>query len=63
MLLLDEPTSALDDRSEADVIRFLRESSRELTVVVITHRRAILEACDREVVLDRGRIVADHPVR
>jgi ABC-type multidrug transport system fused ATPase/permease subunit len=64
ILLLDEATSALDAASEAMVNNTIERlmSDRRRTVVVITHRLAIAQRCDRIVVLDQGvvREVGSH---
>jgi ABC-2 type transport system ATP-binding protein len=62
ILLLDEPTSALDPIAARQVRRSLASLAQERhrTVVVCTHDLAEAEQlCDRVVVLERGRIVAD----
>ncbi len=46
ILLLDEVTSALDEATEQRVLRNLREMT-DRTVVIVTHRPAALEICDR----------------
>ena len=46
VLLLDEATSALDAATEARLLRNLRELHGR-TVVIVTHRPAALEVCDR----------------
>ena len=46
VLLLDECTSALDSRTEQQLLQNLR-SLTDQTVVIITHRPAALEICDR----------------
>lgn len=46
VLLLDEATSALDGATEARLLRNLRDMT-DRTVVVVTHRPAALEICDR----------------
>lgn len=48
VLLLDEATSALDAATEARLLRNLRTLTGR-TVVVVTHRQAALEVCDRVV--------------
>lgn len=48
VLLLDEATSALDEKTEAQLLKNLRELT-DKTVVIITHRPAALEICDRKV--------------
>jgi len=58
ILLLDEATSALDAESERLVQAALHRISRDRTTVTIAHRLATVQAADRIVVLDSGRIVA-----
>ncbi len=61
VLLLDEPTAALDEVAEREVIGRLRALAPGRTLVVATHRPAVLEAVDRVLVLDGGAIVMDGP--
>lgn len=46
VLLLDECTSALDSQTEMQLLKNLR-SLTDKTVIIITHRPAALEICDR----------------
>lgn len=48
VLLLDEATSALDEQTERRVLENLR-SMTDRTVLIITHRPAALEICDRVI--------------
>jgi ATP-binding cassette subfamily C protein LapB len=59
ILLLDEPTSAMDVQSERQLIARLKPFLQPMTVIVITHRPALLDLVDRVVVLDQGKVVAD----
>ena len=58
LLLLDEATSALDSESERAVQRALDRLMAGRTTLVIAHRLATVQAADRIIVLDRGRIDA-----
>ncbi|WP_344264662.1 thiol reductant ABC exporter subunit CydD, partial [Streptomyces sodiiphilus] len=51
VLLLDEPTAALDGATEADVAAAVRRLARGRTVLLVTHRPALLAAADRVVAL------------
>jgi branched-chain amino acid transport system ATP-binding protein len=62
LLLLDEPASGLTPAELEPftaLLRLLREEL-ELTVLLIEHQMAMVMAlCDRVVVLDRGRVLAE----
>ena len=59
LLVLDEPTSSMDPASEKLVIDRLKAWAGNRTVVMITHRNTLLELCDRVLVIEQGKIVAD----
>jgi ATP-binding cassette subfamily C protein LapB len=63
VLLLDEPTGAMDGVTEAKLLAELGAYARreQVTLVIVTHRPAVLDVVDRVVVLDRGRKVQDGP--
>ena len=65
VVFLDEPTLGLDVESSLTLRRELRRivADRGLTVVLSSHDMGVLEdVCDRVVVLNEGRIVADDSV-
>ncbi len=59
ILLLDEPSSNLDNQSEALLRQRLQRASADKTIILVTHRTALLELVDRLIVIDCGQIVAD----
>lgn len=61
ILLLDEPTAAIDDVSEKQLIDHMKVWLGHRTMVVATHRRAVLELVDRIIVVNEGRVVMDGP--
>lgn len=61
IVLLDEPTASLDDVSEQQLIQQLKGWLGQKTLVIATHRRAVLELVDRIIVLHDGKIVMDGP--
>ena len=61
ILLLDEPTANMDIDSEQAVINGLRQAAAETTVIVATHRMALLDLVDRVIWLEEGRVFADKP--
>jgi ATP-binding cassette subfamily B protein len=56
--VLDEPLLALDRGAAEQVARALRAHAPEATLVVVDHRPEALQAVDRAIVLERGRLVA-----
>ncbi|UYA59287.1 Type I secretion system ATPase, LssB family LapB [Pectobacterium sp. F1-1] len=61
IVLLDEPTASMDEQLESHVIHQLSSWLTGRTLVLVTHRPALLKLVDRVVVMDSGRIVADGP--
>lgn len=61
IMLLDEPTSAMDNASEDALRQRLHTWMQGKTLLLVTHRTAMLSLVDRLIVLDNGRIVADGP--
>jgi ATP-binding cassette subfamily C protein LapB len=61
ILLMDEPTSSMDAQSEIAFLRQLRDAAGDCTLVMVTHRPAVLELVSRILVVDAGRLVMDGP--
>jgi len=57
LLVLDEATSALDEKTELEVMESIYELKKGLTILIIAHRLSSLEACDRIIDLEQGRIL------
>lgn len=61
VFLFDELTSAMDNQSEQWVLEQMRQRAADITLILCTHRTALLALVERVIVLDHGRIVADGP--
>ncbi|MEJ5944135.1 ABC transporter ATP-binding protein [Pseudokineococcus basanitobsidens] len=62
VLVLDEPTSNLDPASRRELSEVL--TALPTTLLVVTHDLPYaLQLCERSVLLDGGRVVADGPTR
>lgn len=55
-LLLDEPTSNLDSLNEGIILKSLKESCQEKTVVLVSHRKSTMNLADKVYTMDNGRI-------
>ena len=58
--LLDEPSESLDSQTANDVLARLTLHARRKTVLIATHLRREARLADRLIVMDHGRIVAQH---
>ncbi len=61
ILLMDEPTSSMDAQSEVMFLKQLKEAAGTRTLIMVTHRPAVLELVDRVIVVDAGKVVLDGP--
>jgi len=63
VLILDEPTSGLDPNQLAEIRNLIKELGKQKTVIFSTHIMQEVQAlCDRVVIINRGKIVADDPI-
>ncbi|OAV46060.1 gliding motility-associated ABC transporter ATP-binding subunit GldA [Lewinella sp. 4G2] len=63
VLILDEPTSGLDPNQLAEIRQLIKQLGKEKTVIFSTHIMQEVQAlCDRVIIIDRGRLVADDPI-
>ena len=62
ILLLDEPTSGMDVKTEGFVIEGLKQTCKDKTLVVVTHKIALVSLCERVVVVEQGKIIWDDTI-
>jgi ABC-2 type transport system ATP-binding protein len=63
VLILDEPTTGLDPNQITEIRNLIRNVSKEKTVLFSTHIMQEVQAlCQRVVIIDNGKIVADKAV-
>ena len=55
-VLMDEPTSNLDSLNEGIILKALRESANEKTVVLVSHRKSTMNVADVVFEMKDGRI-------
>ena len=56
LLLLDEPTSNLDSLNEAVILKALKESRDNKTVVLVSHRKSTIRIAERTYSVECGRL-------
>ena len=61
ILLLDEPTASIDPGSERRLYNHLKDIIKGKTILLITHKSAVLGLVDKLILMDRGRIVGQGP--
>ncbi|MFA9186637.1 gliding motility-associated ABC transporter ATP-binding subunit GldA [Flavobacterium magnesitis] len=60
VLILDEPTTGLDPNQLLEIRNVIKNAGKDKTVFLSTHIMQEVEAiCDRVIIIDKGKIVAD----
>ncbi|OGG89464.1 hypothetical protein A3H03_03005 [Candidatus Kuenenbacteria bacterium RIFCSPLOWO2_12_FULL_42_13] len=64
ILILDEPTEGLDPNQRVDIRNLIKNLGQEKTVIISSHVLAEIEnTCERVIILNKGKIVADGATR
>lgn len=62
VLILDEPTSGLDPNQIMEIRELIKELGKAKTVILSSHIMQEVQAvCDRIIIINKGRIIADEP--
>ncbi len=61
ILIMDEPTNSMDKQTETQFISRMKGIIADKTLIIITHKMALLELVDRVIIIDNGKIIADGP--
>ena len=59
IILLDEATSSLDSESETVIQKAIENLTKNKTTIIIAHRLSTIMNCDKILVFDGGKIVAE----
>ena len=62
ILILDDVLSAVDSETETTILEGLKDWTKNLTALIVTHRLSAITHADEIIVLDEGRIIerGDH---
>ncbi len=64
VIILDEATSGLDPNQLIEIRQLIRDLGRDKTILLSTHIMQEVQAlCDRVVIINKGKIVADDNIR
>lgn len=58
ILILDEATSMIDNESQAEIYKAIEEMTTDITVIMISHRLSAISKCDKIMIIDKGKIIA-----
>ena len=56
VIVLDEPTAAIDPIEESNIFRLFKESAKDKTVILVTHRLGSTKIADRILLMEDGMI-------
>jgi ATP-binding cassette subfamily B protein len=59
ILIFDEATSSIDNVSQSEIQDSINNLVNEKTIITISHRLSATSKCDRILVIDKGKIVAE----
>jgi ATP-binding cassette subfamily B protein len=57
ILIFDDSLSAVDTETDAKINESLRQRTKNVTTIIITHRIASISKADKVLVMENGRIV------
>lgn len=56
MIMLDEPTSNLDSLNEGNILKSIKESKQDKSIVLVSHRKSTTKIADEAYTVYRGRL-------
>ena len=62
LLVLDEAVSAVDALSDAEIVKLALEHRNFRTLVIISHRKTTVAACEHGIVLAHGKVIEAGPL-
>lgn len=59
IILFDEATSSLDNETQKSIQEAINNMKKDYTILIIAHRLSTIMNCDRIIVIDDGRAIAE----
>ena len=59
VLILDEPTSNLDTLNEGEILKAIKENSKDQTIVLISHRKSTTAICEKTYKIQDRKIILE----
>jgi ABC-type bacteriocin/lantibiotic exporter with double-glycine peptidase domain len=59
ILILDEATSALDNESEEQILKTINSLKNKMTIIIVTHKKSLINFCDRKYKVDKGIVTEE----
>ncbi|MBQ2864007.1 MAG: ABC transporter ATP-binding protein [Clostridia bacterium] len=59
VILFDEATSALDNQSQGKIKKVIDNLKRTHTIVIVAHRLSTVVDCDKIIVIDKNKVIAE----
>jgi putative ABC transport system ATP-binding protein len=65
VLFADEPTGNLDAKTGKNIIEtmFALNKTSSTTLILVTHDKKLAEMCDREILLEAGKLASDKDIQ
>jgi subfamily B ATP-binding cassette protein MsbA len=62
LLIFDEATNAVDALSDMEIVKLATEQRHFQTLLIISHRKSTIAACQYGIVLEDGKVVETGPL-
>jgi subfamily B ATP-binding cassette protein MsbA len=62
LLIFDEATNAVDALSDLEIVKLATEHRHFRTLLIISHRKTTIAACENGIVLEAGKVVESGPL-
>lgn len=58
-IIFDEATSALDIETEKEINKLINEISKDITILIIAHKKSALEICDKVYIIKHNKLIEE----